>query len=118
MNYYKIGNLSKKVFLKLQARKDFLKISKPAEIWWGTPFVRNNSWGTLQGTQDNQRVSDYPRYTTQLKSKFLKGETTPSKSTTSFYDLNSKNSSIYKNTLIVGLETNAGPRPKLFGSGG
>ena len=31
----------------LKARKNFLKISKPAEIRWGTPFVRNSSWGTL-----------------------------------------------------------------------
>ena len=25
----------------------FLKISKPAGIWWGTPFVRKSSWGAL-----------------------------------------------------------------------
>ena len=50
-NYHKIEKWSKKVFLKLlnlQAKPKFLKISKPAGICWGTPFVRNSSWGTLQ----------------------------------------------------------------------
>ena len=26
---------------------NFLKISKPAGIWWGTPFLGNSSWGAL-----------------------------------------------------------------------
>ena len=25
----------------------FWKISQPDEIWWGTPFLRNSSWGAL-----------------------------------------------------------------------
>ena len=51
INYYKIRKFIKKRCSSncknLQARKNFLKISKPAEIWWGTPFMRNSSWGTL-----------------------------------------------------------------------
>ena len=31
----------------LQARNDFLKVSKSAGIWWGTPFLGNSSWGAL-----------------------------------------------------------------------
>ena len=26
---------------------NFLNISKPAGNWWGTPFLRNSSWGAL-----------------------------------------------------------------------
>ena len=52
--------------------------------------------------------------------KLSKGTTTPSKSITSLYDLHSykKNSNIYKNTKVVGLETTGGPRHKIWGSGG
>ena len=31
----------------LKARMNFLKISKPVENWWGTPFWGNSSWGAL-----------------------------------------------------------------------
>ena len=31
----------------LQARMNFLKNSKPAGNWWGTPFLGNSSWGAL-----------------------------------------------------------------------
>ena len=30
-----------------QAKNNFLKISKPCDICWGTRFVRKSWWGTL-----------------------------------------------------------------------
>ena len=42
----------------LQARRHFLKISKPAGNWWGTPFLGNSSWGALHSSHIVEKDSD------------------------------------------------------------
>ena len=37
----------------LQASMNFLKISKPAGNWWGTPVLGNSSWGALHYIYEN-----------------------------------------------------------------
>ena len=46
---------------------NFLKICEPAGIWWGTAFLRNSSWGTLQRLVTTKWVNETNTRVMKLK---------------------------------------------------